>query len=53
MHTLDQLRSGELIGSRHLKIACGLTHFPPEIFSLADSLEVLDLYCNALAELPG
>lgn len=52
MQTLDQLRAGELADSRHLKLACGLTHFPLEILSLADSLEVLDLSGNALSELP-
>lgn len=53
MQTLDQLRSGELAGSRHLKLACGLTHFPPEILNLAESLEVLDLSGNALSKLPN
>ncbi|MCX7087107.1 MAG: leucine-rich repeat-containing protein kinase family protein [Methylococcales bacterium] len=52
MQTIDQLRSGELAGSRHLKLACGLTHFPREIMQLAETLEVLDLSGNALAELP-
>ena len=52
MQTLDQLRAGELVDSRHLKLACGLTHFPPEILNLAESLEVLDLSGNALSELP-
>lgn len=52
MQTLDQLRSGELADSRHLKLACGFTHFPPEILSLAETLEVLDLSGNALSELP-
>lgn len=52
MQTLAQLRAGELVGTRHLKLVCGLTHFPPEILSLADSLEVLDLSGNLLSELP-
>ncbi len=52
MQTIDQLRSGELAGSRHLKLSCGLTHFPREIMSLADTLEILDLSGNALSELP-
>lgn len=52
MQTLDQLRSGELAGIRRLKLACGLSHFPPEIFDLADTLEILDLSGNALAALP-
>jgi hypothetical protein len=52
MHTLDQLRAGELIGIRHLKLACGFTEFPREIMALADTLEILDLSGNALSELP-
>lgn len=50
--TFDQLCAGELAGTRHLKLACGLTHFPPEILGLADTLEVLDLSGNALSSLP-
>lgn len=50
--TFDQLCAGELAGTRHLKLACGLTRFPPEILSLADTLEVLDLSGNALSSLP-
>ncbi|WP_369857652.1 leucine-rich repeat-containing protein kinase family protein [Candidatus Thalassolituus haligoni] len=53
MHTLAQLRSGELAGSRHLKLAAGLCGFPEEIYSLADTLEVLDLSGNQLTDLPG
>jgi hypothetical protein len=53
MHTLEQLRSGELAGIRRLQLACGLTAFPREIFSLADTLEILDLSGNALSSLPG
>ncbi len=52
MHTLDQLRSGQLAGSTRLDLAAGLTEFPPEIFDLAESLEVLNLSGNALATLP-
>lgn len=52
LHTLEQLRSGALHGCRHLKLACGLREFPPEIFSLADTLEILDLSGNALSALP-
>ncbi|WP_322044340.1 leucine-rich repeat-containing protein kinase family protein [Paraburkholderia sp. J67] len=50
--TLDQLRAGQLAGARQLKLACGLTEFPREIFDLADTLEVLDLSGNALTSLP-
>ena len=51
-HTLEQLRSGALAGSRRLSLSCGLETFPPEIFTLADTLEILDLSDNALAALP-
>ncbi|MCX5541245.1 leucine-rich repeat-containing protein kinase family protein [Paraburkholderia sp. CNPSo 3076] len=50
--TLEQLRDGQLAGARQLKLACGLSEFPREIFDLADSLEVLDLSGNALTSLP-
>ncbi|MFQ2102495.1 leucine-rich repeat-containing protein kinase family protein [Aeromonas sanarellii] len=52
MHTLEQLRAGKLCGARHLKLAEGLTVFPPEILSLKETLEVLDLTGNQLSELP-
>jgi len=52
MNTLDQLRTGALAGSRRLSLSCGLETFPPEIFMLADTLEILDLSGNALARLP-
>jgi hypothetical protein len=52
MNTLEQLRAGALVGSLRLSLSCGLTHFPPEIFSLADTLEILDLSGNALTSLP-
>jgi hypothetical protein len=52
MHTLEQLRSGQLAGAREIKIACGLSEFPCEIFALADTLEVLDLSGNAFSALP-
>lgn len=50
--SLDALRAGRLAGARRLDLACGLTEFPREIFTLADSLEVLDLSGNALTALP-
>lgn len=50
--TLDQLRKGHLAGAQQLKLACGLSQFPREIFDLADTLEVLDLSGNALSSLP-
>lgn len=52
MNTLEQLRAGTLAGSRRLRLSCGLTSFPPEIFALADTLEILDLSGNALSSLP-
>lgn len=52
METLNLLRSGQLAGSKRLKLECGLTEFPSEIFALADSLEILDLSNNHLKALP-
>ncbi|HEY9601090.1 MAG TPA: leucine-rich repeat-containing protein kinase family protein, partial [Allocoleopsis sp.] len=52
METLNLLRSGQLAGSKRLKLSCGLTQFPSEIFALADSLEILDLSNNHLTALP-
>lgn len=51
-HTLEQLRAGQLAGTQRLKLSCGLSEFPREIFDLADTLEVLDLGGNALSSLP-
>lgn len=52
MNTLAQLRAGQLTGIQRLSLSCGLQAFPPEIFELADSLEILDLSGNALSSLP-
>lgn len=52
MDTLAQLKAGQLAGIKRLDLSCGLTEFPPEIFDLADSLEILNLTGNALASLP-
>ena len=52
MHTLDELRAGQLAGTQRLKLACGLQEFPREIFELADTLEILDLSGNQLSSLP-
>ncbi len=52
MHTLAQLKAGQLAGITRLDLACGLTEFPREIFDLADSLEILNLSGNALSSLP-
>ena len=52
LHTLEEVESGKLSGSKHLKLSCGLTNFPDAIFNLADTLEVLDLSDNQLSTLP-
>ncbi len=50
--SFKQLQAGQLSGARQLKLACGLSEFPREIFYLAETLEVLDLSGNALSALP-
>ncbi|MGZ8256237.1 MAG: leucine-rich repeat-containing protein kinase family protein [Gallionella sp.] len=52
MHTLTQLRTGELAGLTRLDLSCALTTFPAEIFQLADTLEILNLSGNQLSALP-
>lgn len=52
MHTLTQLKSGELAGVNRVKITDGLTTFPTELYALADTLEILDLTGNQLNRLP-
>ena len=52
VHTIEDLKSGELIGLKRLKIASGLDVFPEEILTLRDSLEILDLSDNNMSELP-
>jgi len=52
MQTLEQLQSGKLKGVKKLKLSEGLTEFPREIFSLADTLEILDMTDNNLSRLP-
>jgi hypothetical protein len=52
MHTLSSLRAGKLAGIKRLDLSCGLTHFPDEIFKLADTLEILNLSGNSLSTLP-
>lgn len=51
-HSLEDLKSGKLVGSKRLKLACGLTEFPLEILELSETLEILDLSGNSLSELP-
>ncbi|MDQ6960923.1 MAG: leucine-rich repeat-containing protein kinase family protein [Mariprofundaceae bacterium] len=52
MVTLEKLKSGQWAGAKHIKMACGLTEFPRELFDLEVSLEVLDLSGNQLSCLP-
>jgi hypothetical protein len=52
-HTLEDLKSGKLIGAKRLKLACGLKEFPEEIIALAETLEILDLSDNQLTALPN
>ncbi len=52
LHTLSQLKSGQLVGIQHLALSENLTSFPEQILSLADSLEILDLSNNQLSTLP-
>lgn len=52
MHTLTELYAGNLAGIKRLDLSCGLTEFPSEIFTLADTLEILNLSGNALTRLP-
>ena len=52
MNSLEQLRSGQLIGTKRLQLVEQLSSFPEEIFTLADTLEVLDLSNNNLNDLP-
>lgn len=53
MSTLARLRAGQLAGARRLDLNEGLEAFPPEIFDLADTLEVLNLSGNRLRALPS
>jgi len=53
MNTLSSLRAGELAGIKRLDLSGGLTHFPEEIFELADTLEILNLSGNLLSDLPS
>ena len=52
LQTLQQLNAGELKGVKRLQLAENLSEFPEAIYSLADSLEILDLSNNALTSLP-
>ena len=52
-HTLEQLQSGQLAGAKRVQLSCNLTTFPEALFSLADTLEILDLSNNQLTHLPN
>lgn len=52
LQTLAQLNSGNYSDITRLTLSENLTEFPMEIFSLANSLEVLDLSNNQLTTLP-
>lgn len=53
INTLNDLKSGKLLGSKTLKLTCSLKKFPEEIFMLSSTLEILDLSDNELSELPS
>jgi hypothetical protein len=50
--TLALLNAGKLVGAKHIKISAGLRRFPSALYSLADTLEILDLTGNELSDLP-
>lgn len=50
--TLKKLQTGQLKGATYIKIASGLKTFPNELYTLVDTLEVLDLTDNNLTDLP-
>lgn len=52
MKTYKALQEGKLKNATHVKIACGLTDFPTELYALASTLEILDLTDNQLSSLP-
>ncbi len=52
MQTLEDLKAGRLQGIKRLKLSESLRSFPEEIFSLSESLEILDLSDNLLSTLP-
>lgn len=52
-HNLSDLKAGKYNGYKRLQLVESLTQFPEEIFTLANSLEVLDLSNNQLTELPA
>lgn len=53
MHTLQELKLGKLIGLKELTLCEGLKVFPKDIYTLADTLEVLNMTDNKLSSLPS
>lgn len=53
MNTLEQLRAGSLHGAQRLTLRANLRELPAEVYTLADTLEVLDLSGNELDDLPA
>ena len=52
MNTLEELKAGSLLGCTRLQLVAELTELPKEIYTLADTLENLDLSNNQLSDLP-
>ena len=52
MNTLEELKAGSLQGCTRLQLVAELTELPKEIYTLADTLEILDLSNNQLSDLP-
>jgi hypothetical protein len=52
IQTLQDLKSGALLGTKAIKLSCNLKIFPHEIFDLSETLEILDLSNNELEQLP-
>jgi len=53
MQTIEQLYNGKLKGYTSIKIAEQLTEFPAALYTLTETLEILDLSNNALCSLPA
>lgn len=50
----EKLKKGQLVGTKQLRLnGMELRDFPPEIFDLAESLELLDLSENQLNKIPN
>lgn len=52
MHTLAELEAGLLCHHPRVSLACALTSFPKALYTLVDTLEILDLSNNQLDTLP-